>query len=235
MKVCRHCGLPITILWHHNLKYCGDACRKLACLVQVAANQRRYRQKHRAKLSEAAKANRVDARKRDQRYRERHRDRVRELDRLRRLNYPDKFRAKDQRRYENNKDQILAARRRYIADNPEKRREVVRRFYEKHRDKILEYTKLYEAANPALKNARSAARRARQMSAMPKWVDRSAVAAIYLEARERRMSVDHIIPIKHRLVCGLHVPWNLQIIPLIENVRKNNRFDPAEASAYSAP
>lgn len=37
--------------------------------------------------------------------------------------------------------------------------------------------------------------------------------------------VDHIIPIAHPDVCGLHVPWNLQVIPRSLNRIKNNKFD----------
>lgn len=54
---------------------------------------------------------------------------------------------------------------------------------------------------------------------------------LYLEARRLTLEtgrlhvVDHIVPIKHDKVCGLHVSHNLRVIESPENLRKSNKFE----------
>jgi len=66
--------------------------------------------------------------------------------------------------------------------------------------------------------------------AMPKWADINAIEKMYRLARtlteetDIEYHVDHIIPIKNPLVCGLHVEQNLRIISAFDNIQKSNKF-----------
>lgn len=64
----------------------------------------------------------------------------------------------------------------------------------------------------------------------PDWADREAIRAIQRDARRktqlsgRQYVVDHVIPLTHRLVCGLTVPNNLRVIRATENAARSNRW-----------
>lgn len=70
--------------------------------------------------------------------------------------------------------------------------------------------------------------RIRQMKAPP-WANRSAIKAIYDEAKRRTREtgiahdVDHIIPLLGEFVTGLHVETNLRVIPKSDNIAKSNK------------
>lgn len=67
---------------------------------------------------------------------------------------------------------------------------------------------------------------------VPAWADRNALRQVYRHrdqlTRETgvQYSVDHVVPVNHPLVCGLHVANNLQLLPLVANVRKSNNWWP---------
>jgi hypothetical protein len=73
----------------------------------------------------------------------------------------------------------------------------------------------------------------KKTNAQPVWLTASqklhidckySVAAMLSKNTEEQYHVDHIVPLKGKTVCGLHVPWNLQVIPAQENLRKSNRI-----------
>lgn len=42
--------------------------------------------------------------------------------------------------------------------------------------------------------------------------------------------LDHLVPLSHPYVCGLTVPWNIQVIPKRINDHKSNRWAPDQIS-----
>lgn len=82
------------------------------------------------------------------------------------------------------------------------------------------------ATRPGYKRAETVFRKLRKTGAAPKWMTVEDTQAFYEAAAKFGLVVDHITPLKHRLVCGLHVPWNMQLLTPAENSRKHNKFTP---------
>ena len=49
---------------------------------------------------------------------------------------------------------------------------------------------------------------------------------LYSTANPAFQHIDHTVPLKHPLVCGLNVPWNLRRINWRENLSKSNHYWP---------
>lgn len=89
----------------------------------------------------------------------------------------------------------------------------------------------YKRDNPDVVNALCNKRNAQRRKATPKWANLEIVAAFYTAAAAVRdaghpCEVDHIVPLQHPLVCGLHNEFNLQIMSKVANMRKGNRWWP---------
>lgn len=110
--------------------------------------------------------------------------------------------------------------RRWRAADPERARAGVRLSLAKWRPK-----------NRHKKAAEERLRQARKLQRTPKWADVSTIAVFYAEAKELteftgvEWHVDHVIPLQGKLISGLHVRENLQLLPAIENMRKHNKFE----------
>lgn len=92
-----------------------------------------------------------------------------------------------------------------------------------------EYSKDYYKRNIVKERLRgriaASIRRMRIAKATPPWADMEAIKEFYINCPEG-FDVDHVTPINHPYVCGLHVLGNLQYLDEKDNrLRKGNSFD----------
>lgn len=135
---------------------------------------------------------------------------------------PEIIKAIDKRKNRNRRTSIAAKKKEHYLRNSESIRTKVNQYRKANRGRVYAWI---------------AQRRAMQLRAMPAWANKAVIADFYLKAsalsRETgvRMSVDHIVPLQSKWVCGLHVETNLRIVPLAENMSKSNRHWPDMARA----
>ena len=76
---------------------------------------------------------------------------------------------------------------------------------------------------------------ARYALSIPSWADRGTLRTVAQRAKSMSLrtgiphEVDHVSPLSHRLVCGLTVAENLQVIPQRLNGRKGNAWSEEDA------
>lgn len=148
--------------------------------------------------------------------------------------------------YEQNKEREQAQGLEYHRKNraailPKMRERAVDRYREneEHQAKCKAYARSWRVNNRAADNCLSRQKQMRKRQAMPKWlgaIQKAQIREFYEVAVAISMQtgvehdVDHIFALKGKSWRGLHVPWNLRVIPSKENNQKLNK--PAKEFAH---
>ena len=115
----------------------------------------------------------------------------------------------------------------------ESRLAFAKRYRDAHKEQVRAASKRWVENNRQRVSALQQIRTYRKSQATPKWLsneDHKKIDDVYTTANIIRQSfdcqiaVDHIVPLKGKIVCGLHVPWNLCIRSKSDNSSKNNHL-----------
>lgn len=83
-------------------------------------------------------------------------------------------------------------------------------------------TAIWKQQNKGTCAAYTAAYTTAKLLRIPPWADLTAIQQVYQQAAEQGLTVDHIVPLRGKLVSGLHVHYNLQLLTGAENSAKGN-------------
>lgn len=157
--------------------------------------------------------------------------------------------AAQMRRYSKDPKKAIAASRAWYVKNIDKKREYDRQYFlkdrskkgkhnkawnERNKEKVSKTHSVWKKLNSEKVASYASQRRARELNASPSWLtpeQKNEILYMYWLARDLRLTtgenyhVDHIIPLQGKGVCGLHVPWNLQILPAYLNLRKHISYE----------
>lgn len=162
-------------------------------------------------------------------YRLRHLERKRAADREYQAAHRDRLKTYLAAYYLRNKEKAQAENKIWRAVNAEKIRAANRAKRKGPEGDAIRARRRQHYAENKARYVANARRRERHIKrATPPWADLEAIAAFYVE-RERISAktgvlhhVDHQIPLRGKWVWGLHVDYNLRIIPAVENLSKSN-------------
>lgn len=132
-----------------------------------------------------------------------------------------------------NPEKQRAYNKKWSALNYEKQSPLQKEWRKANPERQKKYRKQWRKTNKNLVYAYNAKRRANKLKAIPPWLSpehHKEIALCYEEAQALRLytgqeyHVDHIVPLQGKNVCGLHVPWNLQVILARDNLSKGNKY-----------
>lgn len=140
--------------------------------------------------------------------------------------------AKKAKYYLDNKQHIDERNKKYVEANQEKVAARLKRWGDENKDHRSLYNKKWAKANSWIVAAKSRKYQAAKLKRTPAWltdVDLFEIECVYKYADALRRigldyHVDHEIPLQGKLVSGLHVPTNLQVIRAGDNVSKSNKY-----------
>lgn len=133
---------------------------------------------------------------------------------------------------QNNPEKVKDNAKKLRALNPEKCNDAVKKSYYKHWDKNRARCIAWAKANKGLVNSYTMKRKADKLQRTPAWLtpidferieNEYKLAALLTKVTGSPWHVDHIIPLRGKMVSGLHVPSNLRAIPAKDNISKGNR------------
>lgn len=210
MKQCKHClqKKPLSEFYKDKSKsdgyrYICKACTKIQNsnnIEQKRAYSRKYYNDHKEEYAQYREQNRQICRQRV------HDSYIKNKEA--RLEYSRNY-------YQKNKIELTKKHKEYDELHPEIRKNAIIKYRNK---------------NPELLNFICAKRRAARKQATPAWANIEKIREFYILAKKLTKEtgikhvVDHIIPLQSKIVCGLHVENNLQILTESENCKKSNKF-----------
>jgi len=142
----------------------------------------------------------------------------------------DKLQQAYKKYYDKHLDKILAKNAKWRKENPDKVKEQKRKDYEQHSKKRIATVLRYQAENKEYYAELKARRRARTKSSdeLTQFCFQEACSLRRLREKATgiKWHVDHIVPLKHKNACGLHIATNFQVVHAKWNqIKKNSNMD----------
>lgn len=132
---------------------------------------------------------------------------------------------KVKKHYEKTRDEKLSNNRVFYSNNKELFAEKRKKWKDDNPGRMSFLFQRWRLKNKKIMSAHIANYRSIKRQAMPLWADKNKIMDIY-KNKPIGMAVDHIVPLRGRTVCGLHVENNLQYLTTEENSRKSNVWWP---------